>query len=225
MRNSRYIFKGVCGPALLVMLVAMLAGCESPKTDSGKDSKASGTSQTPGAAKAPEAMSTPAAAAVPAKTETAPVTKQVVRIKAGLSSSYTDSAGNVWLPDQGFDGGETIEREGDMAIANTKDPALYRTEHFSMSSFSYALPNGKYTVKLHFAETFEGIEGPGGRVFSFNVQGHEFKDFDVWVKAGGPRKAYIETVPVEITGGKLEITFKANVENPEINAIEIIPET
>jgi alcohol dehydrogenase (cytochrome c) len=53
-----------------------------------------------------------------------------------------------------------------------------------MESFSWPVPNGKYVVKLHFAETFEGITGPGQRVFSFNVQGQEFKDFDVWDKPG-----------------------------------------
>ncbi len=58
------------------------------------------------------------------------------------------------------------------AIANTKDPALYRSEHYSMESFSCDVPNGKYLAKLHFAETFEGITGEGQRVFSFNVQGH-----------------------------------------------------
>ncbi len=76
-----------------------------------------------------------------------------------------------------------------------------------MDSFSWAVPNGKYVVKLHFAETFEGISGPGERVFSFNVQGKDFKDFDPWVKAGGFLKAYIETVPVEVTDGKIKITF------------------
>ena len=70
---------------------------------------------------------------------------------------------------------------------------------------------------------FEGITGPGDRVFSFNVEGQDFKDFDVWVKAGGQYKAYVETVKTEITDGKLDITFAAKVENPEINAIEIIP--
>ena len=79
-------------------------------------------------------------------------------------------------------------------------------------------------VKLHFAETFDGITGPGERVFSFNVQGHEFKDFDVWVKAGGPLKAYVETVPVEVADGKIKITFTPKVENPQVCAIEIIPE-
>jgi len=36
-------------------------------------------------------------------------------------------------------------------------------------------------------------------------------------------RAYIETVPVEITNGNLEITFTPNIENPQINGIEIIP--
>jgi len=78
-------------------------------------------------------------------------------------------------------------------------------------------------AKLHFAETHEGINGPGERVSSFNVQGHEYKDFDVWVKAGGPFKAYVETVPIEATNGVIKITFTSNIENPQINGIEILP--
>ncbi len=85
----------------------------------------------------------------------------------------------------GFKGGDTVERPDDMAIDNTKDPALYRAEHYGMDSFTYTLPNGKYVVKLHFAETFHGISGPGQRVFSFKVQDKEFKDFDLWKQAGG----------------------------------------
>jgi hypothetical protein len=93
-----------------------------------------------------------------------------------------------------------------------------------MNAFSCKIPNGKYLAKLYFAETYEGITGPGQRVFSFTVQGHEFKDFDVWVKAGGPRRAYIETVPVEVTNGEFRVVFTAQVENPAIKAIEIIPQ-
>jgi enterochelin esterase-like enzyme len=149
-------------------------------------------------------------------------TGRSIRIKAGKSEPVKDSEGNVWLADQGFEGGQTIERP-DIQIANTKSPDLYRAEHYSMDSFSWPVPNGKYLVKLHFAETFEGITGPGERVFSFNVQGREFKDFDVWVKAGGPLKAYIESVPVEVTDGKIKVTFTPKVENPQICAIEIVP--
>ena len=145
-----------------------------------------------------------------------------IRIKAGLSTPLTNSDGTVWLPDQGFADGETVERP-DIQVANTTEPEVYKSEHFSMTSFSHPVPNGKYTVKLHFAETYEGITDKGQRVFSFNVQGQDFKDFDVFDKAGGALRAYVVTVPVEVTNGKLDITFTPNIENPEINGIEIIP--
>jgi hypothetical protein len=148
--------------------------------------------------------------------------RPTIRIKAGVSKPLTDEAGVIWLADRGFKDGDTIERP-DLAIASTKTPSVYRAEHYSMTAFSEPLPNGKYTVKLHFAETYEGITGPAQRVFSFNVEGKDFKDFDVWVKAGGFCRAYVETVEVEIKDGKLDITFLSSVENPEINAIEILP--
>ena len=110
-------------------------------------------------------------------------------------------------------------------IAGTKEQGLFISEHFSMSAFSKKLPNGKYLAKLYFAETYTGITGPGQRVFSFSVHGHDFKDFDVWVKAGGFRRAYIETVPVEVTNGEFRIVFTPQVENPAIKAIEIIPQS
>jgi hypothetical protein len=93
-----------------------------------------------------------------------------------------------------------------------------------MRAFSTNIPNGKYLAKLYFAETYAGITGPGQRVFSYNVMGHEFKDFDIYAKAGGPNRAYIETVPVEVTQGEFRIAFTAQVENPAIKAIEIIPQ-
>jgi endoglucanase len=202
--------RGFCGPVVPALAVSLFIGCQS-----GKDRPGTST-----AATAVTAESKPATLAPAAQTKPAP---KVIRIRAGDTAPFTDSNGNVWLADQGFADGETIARPGDMKIENTKDPGLYRFERYGMTAFSHPLPDGKYTVKLHFAETYDGITGPGQRVFSFNVEGHEFKDFDVWVKAGGPQRAYIETVPVDITDGKLDIKFISNIQNPEINGIEIIP--
>jgi hypothetical protein len=152
---------------------------------------------------------------------------QIIRVRAGSDRPLKDSKGNAWLPDKeskdgGFVGGDTIERP-DIKIENTKDPDIYRAEHYSMDSFSWKVPNGKYIVKLHFCETFDGINGPGDRVFSFKVQDKDFKDFDVWKKSGGPQRAYVETVGVDVTDGKLKVVFTPKVENPQINGIEIIP--
>jgi hypothetical protein len=49
------------------------------------------------------------------------------------------------------------------------------------------------------------------------------KDFDIVAKVGS-NTADVETFDVAVTNGKLSITFTPNVENPEINAIEIIPQ-
>ena len=152
-----------------------------------------------------------------------PESRQIIRIKAGVDTPFTDAEGNVWQADHGFVGGDTVQRDENLPVANTKTPALYRTERYGMTAFSLPLTNGKYTVKLHFAETYEELNTPGTRVFSFNVAGHEFKNFDLFAKAGGLQRAYVESVNVDITGGKLNITFTANIENPEINGIEIIP--
>jgi hypothetical protein len=195
----------------------LITGCKDPGGNDPKHEQLS-------AAVSPVETS-PAPAATANAAEDSSAIKSTIRIKAGVDNAVTDSQGNVWQPDHGFAGGDTISRDDNLQIANTTDPVLYRTEHYGMDSFSCKISNGKYLVKLHFAETFEGITGVGQRIFSFSVQGRNFKDFDVWQKAGGPNRAYIESVPVEVTDGKLQVTFTSNVENPEINAIEIIPQS
>jgi len=197
-------------PILLGLMAFTFAGCESNKASSEATKPASASTAT-------------AASAKPAEPPKPKVVLPTIRINAGSAAAFTDNSGNAWLADQGFVGGDVIERP-ELAIGNAKDPTIYRTERYSMESFSQPLPNGKYTVKLHFAETFEGITDKGQRVFNFNVEGQEFKDFDVFVKAGGVQKAYVETVPVNIADGNLDIKFTHNIENPEINGIEIIPE-
>jgi DUF1680 family protein len=146
-----------------------------------------------------------------------------VRINAGSRTNFTDGAGNIWLSDRGFIDGELSVREADLKIENTTVAEIYRSEHWGMSSFSHPVHDGLYAVKLHFAETWDGVVGPEGRVFSFNVEGRVYKDFDIWAKAGGPRRAYVEALNVNIVDGNLDIVFESGVDNPAINAIEIIP--
>ncbi|HUC85598.1 MAG TPA: malectin [Candidatus Acidoferrales bacterium] len=211
MRNILTRSIGVCA---VTGLVAFMTGCQTDNQGSAPTASAT----------APIVAAEPAAPAAPA-TPTPVMTGGGIRIKAGSSEPFKDSSGNVWQAELGFSGGNVIDRDAGTSIANTKDAGLFLSEHYGMDSFLCSVPNGKYTAKLYFAETFDGITGPGQRVFSFNVQGHEFKDFDVWVKAGGPNRAYVETVPVEITDGTFKITFTSNVENPEINAIELVPQS
>ncbi len=209
MKNSNGRITKWAGCFAALLAVAVVTGCHRAEEQDSEDADST-------AAAAPATPAPPAPPAPPA-TVTPPV-----RIKAGVTEQMKDSAGNVWLPDQGFADGQTYAVTN-AAVTDTPDQVLYRTERYSMTAYNFAVPNGKYTVKLHFAEVYTGITGPGQRVFSFNVQGHEFKDFDIWAKAGGPNKAYVESVNVEVTGGKLKITFTPNVENPKVCGIEILP--
>lgn len=145
---------------------------------------------------------------------------------SATSSTPTPSAGRTNDGDRGPRGRQSRGNNAlqAAAVAGTEDPTLYVSEHWGMAGFNQKLPNGKYQVNLHFAETYQGISSAGQRVFGFTVQGKEFKDFDPFQKAGGLRKAYIESVPVEVTDGELKITFKQQVENPAIKAIEILPQ-
>jgi hypothetical protein len=234
MQNLKRLVQWSCVPFISVVVALLLVGCQSDNDQSGvkitvaKPAPAVTAPVAPTVPAAP-AVAAPVAPVAPAAAPVAPVVAApatptaAIRIDAGATAPYTDSNGNIWLPDQGFVDGDVVDRGGDVQIANTQDQAIYRTERYGMSSFSYKLPNGKYIVKLHFAETYEDITGAGQRVFSFNVAGHEFKDFDVWAKAGGAKRAYVETVNVDITDGKLDITFTTNIQSPQINGIEIIP--
>jgi len=160
--------------------------------------------------------------------------KLAIRVACGAYQPYTDKNGNLWLPDEvkapgaslsPLDG-MTVERAETFEVPDVAFPQIFRTERYSMSAYEFNLPNGKYTVHLHFAETFTGIRGVGERVYSFAVQGQKpEKDFDIFKEAGGPYKAIQrEYRGVVVTDGKLRITFTPNVQNPAINGIEIFAE-
>lgn len=207
-----------CGSLITALAVLLIVGCESNKEESKPEATAA-----PAAAPATTAEATPAAAPAAAAEATPAAAFKAIRIDAGSDTNYVDTDGNVWLADQGFADGEVVTRDADLPVANTKDPALFRTEHYDMTSFTEKVPNGKYTLKLYFAETYEDITGAGQRVFSFNAAGQEFKDFDVFVKAGGAQRAFVVNLDDVVTNGQVDITFTANIQSPEINGIEIIP--
>jgi len=160
--------------------------------------------------------------------------KLVIRVACGAYQPYTDRNGNLWLPDEvkapgaslSPPDGMTIERTEEFEVPDVAFPQIFRTERYSMSAYEFGLPNGTYTVRLHFAECFTGIYGEGDRVYSFAVQGQEpEEDFDIFKEAGGPYKAIQrEYKGVAVTDGKLRITFTPKVENPAINGIEIFAE-
>ena len=168
-----------------------------------------------------------------AMTEQSKVPKFVLRVNCAATEPYTDKAGNLWLLDQvmeegkawGVVDGMTVDR-GVLGITGTDAPKIYETECYSMSAYKFKVPNGKYTVRLHFAETYDGITGDGQRVFSITINEKTvLEDFDPYKEAGGLQKPVVKTIKsLTVTNGELFIGFISNIQNPEVNGIEILSE-
>jgi len=153
-------------------------------------------------------------------------------IKAGNGGPLTDSKGTKWDDDANYAGGGSVIDRPDLNVTGTDKPEIYRSERYSMDDFHIKVPNGKYVLKLHFSEDYDGIAGPTDRVFTYAVKDgdakstkviKEVKDFSPWKAAGDHFKAYVDTIPVTVTNGQITIVFTGQVENPQINAIEVLP--
>jgi hypothetical protein len=176
-----------------------------------------------------------------AETPTPPtfVAGQPIRINAGAEEAITDAKGGKWSADTGFSTGEgveeggTMDRTGTLEIKGTDRPEIYMTERYGMSYYSFKVPNGKYQLKLHFSEGYEGLTTEDERVFDYAVKDGDAKsgkivkevvDFSPWKAAKAQFTAYVDTIDLKVTNGQITITFTAKVENPQINAIEILPQ-
>lgn len=218
---------------------------EKSKTPAAEPAKTSVTTPTPAAvtptpaqtpapkpapAPAPAAVTPAPAAVTPTPAAPAAGGKYVLRVNTGTFTAYTDKAGKVWQADQdytdankwGAQGGQTIERP-DLNIANTDCPIIYESERYQMDGYKFVVPNGKYTVILHFAETFNGVSGPGERVYSVSINGKTvIESMDPFKESGAFNKPAVKTFDVDVTDGQILIGFKANIENPQICGIEVL---
>jgi hypothetical protein len=204
----------------MVIVLAVFAGCKTPE--------AAPVAEAP---KVEEAKAEHPTAEHPKAEEPKVAAKLVMRVNCGSSVPYEDEAGNKWLAGRAFDaeekygsiGGTAVERVP-QKIEGTKCPKVYLTELYGMTGYKFLVPNGTYTVRLHFAETFEEIYMAGERVFDVAVQDKAaIKGMDPFKEGGGLFKPVVKEVKdVEVKNGELVIGFKENVQQPEINGIEVI---
>jgi hypothetical protein len=174
----------------------------------------------------PKTATTPTPAAAPV------VALPTIRVKAGAEKELKDSKGVVWKADTGFEDGMTIDRP-DLKVKGTDTPEIYQSEHYSMKSWSTKAANGKYVLKLHFSEDYDGIRNEDGRIFNYTVKDgdaatgavvKDVKAFGPWKAAKAQFTAYVDSVPLEVTKGQVTVVFTPVTENPQINAIELVPQ-
>jgi hypothetical protein len=216
--------------AMMALVVAGLmmglVGCNEPAkkgTDATKPAMTPTTTST----------ATKTTAAVTSTKTTAVVTaasgKIALHVDCGAATGMTDKNGVVWLADQqysssskwGWIGGENSPQHLIEGMA-----PLYTSEHWGMSAYRFDVPNGKYTVRLTFVETYIKITKAGERVFDVKLQGNTvLPKFDAMKEAGALGKPVTkEFKGVAVTDGKLMIEFTPINEFPAINTIEILAE-
>lgn len=136
-----------------------------------------------------------------------------------------------WLPDRvrgdggtyGAIGGSSRRRGSYLAFSGRLPQEIYRTERYGMSAYEFDLPDGTYTVRLHFAEGFECAYQPGFRVFDVSVQGRPaIAGMDPFAAGGGLGWASA----FDVTGARVDhrpltIGFADKANKAMINAIEV----
>ncbi|XP_031120627.1 probable leucine-rich repeat receptor-like serine/threonine-protein kinase At3g14840 isoform X2 [Ipomoea triloba] len=102
------------------------------------------------------------------------------------------------------------------SVIKGKDSEIYQTARLSPLSLTYygrCLANGKYTVKLHFAEIVlrenRSFQSLGRRIFDVYIQGQrKLKDFDIKTEAQGVDKALIKQFQAIVKDKTLEVRFE-----------------
>jgi hypothetical protein len=159
-----------------------------------------------------------------------------IRIRAGWTSSWKDSAGQQWQADSYFLGGNALVRTTNPAQQGNSmspDMALYASERWG--HFSYALPvaDGRYRVTLKFCEGHygrlnTGVGGVGSRVFDVYCNGVALlRNFDISKEAGGEGRPVDRTFSgVRPTAqGKIVVSFVPINGMACVNGIEIVDDS
>lgn len=129
------------------------------------------------------------------------------------------SDGTEYAADTGYSGGLTYSNSA--SISGTTDDTLYHSERYGDCTYSATVPNGRYLVTLHFAETFHPQAGL--RSFDVLMEGTEYiSDLDMYTLVGG-NAAYVTETYVTVSDGELNIEFVTDLENAKINAIKVSP--
>jgi hypothetical protein len=141
----------------------------------------------------------------------------------------TDRSGVTWSPDNYFEGGRGMARQG--TVDGPSDPLIYGCERYG--NFTYAIPvaDGHYTANLYFAESYWGPKGQGGggvgsRIFDVFCNGTALlRNFDMYKEAGLHRQIVKTFHGLQPNAqGKLLFSFVPVKNYASISAIDVFDE-
>lgn len=174
-----------------------------------------------------------------------------LNILLGANRSFIDHTNTLWLPARacrkgswGYIGGKPYKMPGnnrlpygtDKAIAGTDNDPVYQAQQTGIKAFHFDVPDGNYTLTLHFAE----LEGGEGSYQPYNLsdtvrnEDNVKRIFDVAVndmpllqhfnmqKVYGPATPIVKKTRVAAAGGSgITVTFKSIEGEPVLNAVQL----
>ena len=147
--------------------------------------------------------------------------QQPIRVNCG-GPAYTDSKGQVWSADHGFNSGGTYSTTS--TVNGTPDQKLYQTERYGEAIvYSFPVANGNYTVNVLLAEIYNQNFKPGARVMNIKVQGAMvYSNVDIFALVGADT-ALTKSTTAAVSSGTLTLEFDNVIGGSKCSAIEILP--
>ena len=154
----------------------------------------------------------------------------IYQVASGTTATdaATIAAISPFADDNFFNGGGTSGNGNNIDTTHVVSPAparVYQGER-SGGTFTYQFPNltpgAKYTVRLHFAETF--FQAAGQRVFNVAINSIPvLQNFDIFATAGAANTAVIEQFTATAdASGMITITYSQGPsDQPKSSAVEI----
>jgi beta-galactosidase len=174
-----------------------------------------------------------------------------VNMLMGARRSFTDSQGQVWIPEQaysgsgwGFSGGRPFKAPGngrlpygtDKNIIDTENDPIYQTQRIGIEQVRFDVPAGEYELTLYFAELLGGrvmdipynlsdadrIEPNGKRIFNVLVNNKPLLDNFNIAGQSGTATALVKKVKLTTTGNEGIVVDFGPVEGEAVlNAVQL----
>ena len=152
------------------------------------------------------------------------------RVNCG-GSDYTDNQSKKWIADQeyvagsyGFVGGKIYSVTD--PINGTDDDVLYQSERYGMEGYKFDVPNGDYSITLHFAEIY--YKSSNRRKINVSLEGTNIvNQLDVFNQTGHdvalPMSFNTSDLGLTIEDNRIDLEFSATKDMAKISAIEVSP--
>ena len=138
-----------------------------------------------------------------------------IKISTNAGGPPASFKGTNWTSDSNVCKGITSTITSPLDFTNP----IYATARLGNMTYTYTVPNGRYSVSLKFAENL--FNEPEQRVFDAFINGNKvISDLDLFSTAGFGNP-YDLTFPVIVTDNTISIVFSSKIDRAQINAIQI----